>query len=219
MGKRLIIKGADFSNVAASVEPILNPLNVLAVGQSGNWIDSYFQNAPVGSYFYLTNAASAGNTNLKTKDSLNHLVDAEMPEGYNSLNYCGAILIQQEGETRYDVAYPDEFEVITDWSYKKKYVYDESRLDGTAIAQEDSTAGWATSVTLNRGDVLIANVFGGEHTRALWVVDPGYTRTIKVAQVNSVATNAPICYEATENCVVLITDLRQKHYDSYILRK
>lgn len=219
MGKRLIIKGADFSNVAASVEPLLNPLNVLAVGQGGNWIDSYFQNAPVGSYFYVTNAVSAGNTNLKTKNALSQLANADMPEGYNSLNYCGAILVQQEGETRYNVAYPDKFEVITDWSYKKKYTYDESKLDGTVIAQEDSTAGWAKSVTLNRGDVLVANVDGGERARALWVVDPGYTRTIKVAQSSSVATYAPICYEATENCVVLITDLRQEHYDSYILRK
>ena len=216
MGKRLIIKGADFSNVAASVEPILNPLNVLAVGQGGNWIDSYFQNAPVGSYFYLTNAVSAGNTNLKTKNALSQLVNAEMPEGYNSLNYYGAILVKREGESRYDVAYPDEFELITGWSDGTLYNYNESQ---STEPQKSSNGGFRCSqVHLNEGDVLIANVIGGDGARAIWVMKPNYSSTIKVASSGSRGDYAPICYEATEDCAVFINSSNMT-YKSYILRK
>lgn len=217
MGKRLIIKGADFSNVAASVEPILNPLNVLAVGQGGNWIDSYFQNAPVGSYFYLTNVVSAGNTNLKTKNALSRLVNAEMPEGYNSLNYCGAILAQQEGETKYDVAYPDDYEAIDNWDVGYMYAYASSQ---STEPQKSANGGFScTKVQLNQGDVLIANVLGGDGARAIWAMKPDYSSTIKVADSSSRGDCAPICYEATEDCVVFINDSRTIPIDSYILRK
>lgn len=216
MGKRLIIKGADFSNVAASVEPILNPLNVLAVGQGGNWIDSYFQNAPVGSYFYLTNAVSAGNTNLQTKNALSQLVNAEMPEANNSLNYEGAVLVKREGETRYNVAYPDDYEAIDNWDVGYLYMYNSSQ---STEPQKSVNGGFRCShVHLNKGDVIVLNVFGGESGRAVWVMKTDYSSTIKVAQSSSVATYAPICYIATEECEVFINDSGKK-LNSYILRK
>ena len=210
MGKRLIIKGADFSNVAASVEPILNPLTVISVGQGGTWNSSYMDNAPVGSYSFLTNT---GNLRIRTVTGEENTT---MPEGYNSLNYYGAILVKREGESRYDVAYPDEFELITGWSDGTLYNYNESQ---STEPQKSSNGGFRCSqVHLNEGDVLIANVIGGDGARAIWVMKPNYSSTIKVASSGSRGDYAPICYEATEDCAVFINSSNMT-YKSYILRK
>lgn len=210
MGKRLIIKGADFSQVAASVETILNPLSILACGQGGTWTNSYMDNAPTGSYCFVTNS---GKLKIKTNIGID---DTTMPEGYDSLDYCGAILVKHGGETRYDVAYPEDFETITGWHDGKRYVYNASQ--NTEPQESDSTSARCIHVHLNKGDVIVLNVTGGETPRAIWVMKTDYSATIKVADSGSSATYAPICYKATEDCEVFVNDLL-KTLDSYILRK
>lgn len=209
MGKRLIIKGADFSNVAASVEPILNPLTVLSVGQGGSWTSSYMDNAPVGSYCFITNTGS-----LRIKTAVG-IEDTTMPEANNSLNYESAVLVKREGETRYDVAYPDEFEKIT---FDDGYFYAYNASQSTEPQKSSNGGARCSHVHLNEGDVIVLNVDGGDSARAIWVMKTDYSSTIKVADAGSVATYAPICYIATEECEVFINDSK-KTLDSYILRK
>ena len=192
MGKRLIIKGADFSEVAVSTEPILNPLEIIGSG-GAVWIGAGA--APDGSYWVLAN-----NGNLYEKiNGVGTLVD--MPAGYNSLIIGGVILTKPSGATRYDVAYPDDLEVV-ELTANKKYVYNASQ--STAPQQESSNGIGCAHVSLHAGDVLVYNGEGGEGARAVWVMKSDFSETIKVTDANAFATYAPIVYVATSDCEVYI---------------
>lgn len=211
MGKRLVIKGADFSQVAASVETMLNPLSILACGQGGTWINSYMDSAPNGSYCLLSNS---GGLFLKTNGSME---PTTMPAENDSVIYYGAVLLKPEGETRYDVAFPENYEIITGWDANHMYNYNASQ--STQPTKTAYGGVKCVQVHLNQGDVLVANIIGGDNARAVWVMKTDYSSTIKIAQNGSRADYAPICYEATENCEVFLNDTGKTQRTSYILRK
>lgn len=206
MGKRLIIKGADFSGVAVSNEPILNPLEIIGCGQGASWIGG--ESAPDGSYWLLTN-----NGNLYEKiNGAGTVVD--MPAGYNSLIIGDVILNKPSGTTRYDVAYPDDLEVV-ELTAGKKYVYNASQ--NTEPQQESGGGINCAHVSLHAGDVLVYNGTGGEGARAIWVMKSDFSETIKVTDANAFATYAPIVYVATSDCEVYINSTDTN--TNYVYRK
>ncbi len=209
MGKRLIIKGADFSAVAVSKEVILNPLLINGIGQGGIWMDEYYP-VPVGEYIFLIN-----NGNLYVGASGGEQV-AEMPEGYDSLNYEGAWLYKEEGSTRYDVAYPDLFEKITWGSNDMGYRYNASQ---NTEPQLETISGFkAARVHLNPGDVLLWSGSAGISPRAIWVMKTDYSETIKVTSESTTATYGPAGYKATVACEVFMNNANGNTMTSYILR-
>lgn len=205
MGKRLIIKGADFSEVAVSTEPILNPLEIIGSGES-QWIDG--GSFPDGSYWVLSN-----NGNLYEKiNGAGTLVD--MPAGYNSLIIGGVTLTKPSGATRYNVAYPDDLEVV-ELTSEKKYAYNASQ--STEPQQESANGISCAHVSLHAGDVLVFNGRGGEASRAVWVMKSDFSETIKVTNANAFATYAPIVYVATGDCEVYINSINTD--TNYVYRK
>lgn len=210
MGKRLIIKGADFSNVAVSNEPILNPLSIIGIGQGGGWMDQYFP-LPDGEYAYLVNV---GKLYVGTGGSQR---ETTMPEGYDSLNFEGVIMNKPSGAIRYNVAYPNALEEISWGENNKAYVYDQSQ--STEPTLQTANGMKAVKVRLNAGDVLVYNGEGGNSPRAIWVMKDDYSATIRVADAGTISTYAPVCYKATESCEVFLNATTGSKYGNcYVLR-
>ena len=148
-----------------------------------------------GSYWVLVN-----NGNLYKKINGSGTV-VDMPTEYNSLIIGGVVLNKPSGATRYDVAYPDDLEVV-ELTANKSYVYNASQ--STEPQQGSGNGINCAHVSLHAGDVLVFNGNGGEAVRAIWVMKSDFSETLKVTDANAFATYAPFVYVATGECEVYI---------------
>lgn len=203
MGKRVIIKGADFSQNAASTEAIMNLLSVSAIEQLGS-----VALAKIGNDEYYFNR---GNGHLGQKVSGAMVDKTSELSNYDGLVFMDVPLILNGG-TRYNVAYPSDYEEV---SFSTTYRYDYNSETGV-VTQNSTTSGfYGGTATLNAGDLLVFVGAGGTLPRGIVVKTPDNSTVIYVSNPGDPATGyAPFFYLATQDCVVYLNraNTNQKTY-------
>lgn len=193
MGKRLIIKGADFSQVAVSKEDKLNPLSVEFVGIGGGYLTSYLPRLSNGDYCILTNSQNffqlIGGA----------LTQVSFPSEYGSVELGGVTMKQVDGV--WEPVYLSNGEVL-EWTENQAYRYNAEQASEPA---QTAIGGFrCAKAQLNKGDVVVWSGTSGSGPRAIWVMNQDNSETLIVTQESTATTYSPVCYVAESNCNVYL---------------
>lgn len=206
MGKRIIISGVNYQDVSVSNEPILALKKIYAMCPGGQFMTN--SQAPLIPEEGSALISSSGNFVKKINGSL--LVEQIDPK-YNGIELNGIVF--SKVSNRWDVIFPTNLEVIQFLS-GNAYLYNPNQ---SAEPQITPSSASCAKIILNKNDLIILNIDGGESARAIWVMNRSFTERLAVTDANALSTSSPICYIATSDCVCFINRIATRG-NSYVVR-